>query len=445
MKVGVWNVKLGWLYVPKSIQQEATDVKVKIGGEVYDGRIDTRGRLFCKALKTVLREGTIVKVKKDGEYYIVELLTDEEPKPVEEAVKTETDQLDETVTVQQVQEPPKTEAPAIERTSEAQLEQGSSPPSFSPSSGEDVENSNTITVEKPPSPIEEKWNRYKTEHGFVENKSVIIYNAHGGYRTVSEEEALKLLEKGEYIKRFIIENPPLPHVFLREEKRFFDFFRLLNEFEDEEVFKVEYDGLTVKTMDPSHVMMIIASIPAIDLKEFEVTRDFDFAIKIDEVCKSFNPRKNDEVKLEAEKYGKVKITVGNVTKTFSQLMIERDEIPDLKIFFDGYFRVNVNELYRIIRSFRDTNVTISIDGREVKFEAKNSDGELVEAKPDVDALIDVEGSAKSTYDARKLADVLKHLKNLTLTVKVSIGNNKPMMIEALEGHPITIYIAPYVE
>jgi hypothetical protein len=192
-------------------------------------------------------------------------------------------------------------------------------------------------------------------------------------------------------------------------------------------------------------MLIVASIPSVDLKEFEASRDFDFTIRIDEVCKSFNPRKNDEVKLEAEKYGKVKITVGNITKTFGQLAIERDEIPDLKIFFDGYFRTNVNELYRIIKSFEDNNVTISIDGREVKFEAKNINDETVEAKLEEEYLIDVDGSAKSTYDARRLADVLKHLKNLTMTVKVSIGNNKPMMIEALEGYAITIYQAPYVE
>jgi DNA polymerase III sliding clamp (beta) subunit (PCNA family) len=433
MKAGVWNVKLGWLYVPKDLVAVG-DAKVKINGEVYDGKIDTRRRLFCKALKTVLREGMVVNVRRDGEYYIVELPTAEEPKPVEGA--------------------PKTETVTIEQPSEAQPEQETSPTSFSSSEDkenitESVEVAEAVTVEQAKeeeklSPLEIKWNEYKREHGFS-NESVIFYKNYGGFRKVTEEEVLKLLEKGEYIKDFVIENSPLPRVFIREEKRLFDLFRLLNEFDDEEVFKVEYDGLTVKTMDPSHVMLIVASIPSVDLKEFEASRDFDFAVRIDEVCKSFNPRKNDEVKLEAEKYGKVKITVGNITKTFSQLAIDPDEIPQLKIFFDGYFRMNVNELYRIIKSFGDSNVTIIIDGGNVKFEAKNSDGEVIEAKLEDEYLIDVDGSAKSTYDARRLADVLKHLKNLTLTIKVSIANNKPIMIETLEGYPITIYIAPYVE
>jgi hypothetical protein len=71
-----------------------------------------------------------VNVRRDGEYYIVELpIAQEEPKveqvseaskPVGETPKTETDQVDETVTVQQVQEPPKIEEPVIEQVSEPQ-------------------------------------------------------------------------------------------------------------------------------------------------------------------------------------------------------------------------------------------------------------------------------------------------------------------------------------
>jgi len=43
--------KLGWLQIPKEIRRQPGLTKVKVGEDVYDGRLDTRGRLFCRSLR----------------------------------------------------------------------------------------------------------------------------------------------------------------------------------------------------------------------------------------------------------------------------------------------------------------------------------------------------------------------------------------------------------
>ncbi|MEM1558485.1 MAG: hypothetical protein QXL27_04450 [Candidatus Bathyarchaeia archaeon] len=420
VRVSKWMAKLGWLQIPKEIRRESGLVKVRIGGDVYEGRLDNRGRLFCKRFKGFLREGLIVEVKLHEEGYDVS--------PASEQAVQETQAFKESAVVEQikVEEKHYLKCPSCHKV--LYLTDSEFNKHLDECKREKYENA------------KELLEKLKTEKGFREGSKIFL-REHGELVEVSEQEAIEYIIRENNIHRLVIENPPFPVLKMEiDAKLFMDFLKLVNEFGDEVVFKATYSGLSVRMMNPSHVMLIDATISMQIMDKYELTDEFNITLNIEEVLKSFKPRKGDKLTLTAGRLERVKISCGNVARKFEQPDIQLDELPPLKVDFAASFTAPANEIYRIMSSLADEyTIKISVDD-SVWFKGRNGEGVL-----DSQGLLDKSGRAEGSYSISYLLDVFKHIRNVARIVKVEFAENKPMRITAMEPVNVTVYIAPYVE
>jgi uncharacterized C2H2 Zn-finger protein len=415
VRVSKWMAKLGWLQIPKEIRRQPGLMKVKVGENVYDGRLDARGRLFCKEFKSLLRESLTVEVKPYEGGYDVSLASE-----------------------QSIQKPTAVEQPKVEEKRHlkcpfCQRVLYSTDSEFK----EHVDKCRSERFENAKALLE----RLKVEMGFREGSKIFL-REHGELIEVSEQEAIEYLMRENNIHRLIIENPPFPRLEMKiDAKLFMDFLKLVNEFNDDVIFKATFNGLAVKMMNPSHVTLIDAIVPVHVIDEYELTSEFYFTLNVKEVLRSFKPRRGDKCMLTVRRSELLKISCGNVTKRFEQPDIELEDLPPLKLDLGVYFIVPTAEVYRILSSISDEyTVKVSVTENAVQFKGKNSEGLL-----DSQVLLDKSGYAESSYSMNYLISIFKHFKNVAKIVKVEFAKDKPMRITSIEPINLTVYIAPYIE
>ena len=415
VRVSKWMAKLGWLQIPKEIRRQPGLMKVKVGEDVYDGRLDARGRLFCREFKSFLREDLTVNIKPYEDGY------DVSPAPE-----------------QSIQKPIAVEQPKVEEKRHlkcpfCQRVLYSTDSEFN----EHVDKCRSERFEKAKVLLE----RLKAEMGFREGSKIFL-REHGELTEVSEQEAIEYLMRENDIHRLVIENPPFPRLEMKmDAKLFMDFLRLINEFNDDVTFKATFNGLTVKMMDPSHVTLIDAIVPVHVIDEYELTSEFHFALNVKEVLRSFKPRKGDKCTLTVCRSEPLKISCSNVTKKFEQPDIELEDLPLLKLDLNVYFIASAAEVYRILSSISDEyTVKVSVTEDTVQFKGKNSEGLL-----NSQMLFDKGGYAESNYGMNYLISIFKYIKNVAKIVKVEFAKDKPMRITSTEPINLTVYIAPYIE
>lgn len=420
IRVSQWMARLGWLQIPKKIRRQPGPVKVRIGGDVYEGRLDNRGRLFCKQFKSFLREGLLVEVEPSEEGYDVSSAS--------EQTVQETQVAQESAVVEQikVEEKHYLKCPSCHKT-------------LYLTDSEFNRHVNECRREKYEN-AKELLEKLKIEKEFREGSKIFL-REHGELVEVSEQEAIDYLMRENNIHRLVIENPPFPTLKMGiDAKLFMDFLRLVNEFGDEVSFKATYSGLGVRLMNPSHVALIEATIPLRIMDEYDLTDEFNITLNIEEVLKSFKPRRGDKLTLTAGRLERVKISCGNVAKKFEQPDVIFEEIPPLKLDLNAFFIAPASEIYRILSSLaNEYTIKISVDN-SVWFKGKDGEGVL-----NSQVLLDKSGHAEGSYNTSYLLDVFKHIRNVARIVKVEFAENKPMRITATEPVNITVYIAPYVE
>ena len=415
VRVSKWMAKLGWLQIPKEIRRQPGLTKVKVGEDVYDGRLDARGRLFCREFKSFLRENLTVEVKPYEDGY------DVSPAPE-----------------RSIQKPIAVERPKVEEKRHLKCPFCQRVLYLTDSEfNEHVDKCRSEEFEKAKALLE----RLKAEMGFRDGSKIFL-RERGELMEVSEQEAIEYLMRENNIHRLVIENPPFPKIKMEiDAKLFMDFLRLINEFNDDVVFKATYSGLAVKMMNPSHVTLIDAIVPLHVTDEYELTGEFYFTLNVKEVLRSFKPRKGDKCTLTVCRSEPLKISCGNVTKKFEQPDIEPEDLPPLKLDLNVYFVAPAAEVYRILSSIADEHtVRVSVMEDAVQFKGKDSEGLL-----NSQVLFDKGGYAESSYSMNYLISIFKYIKNVAKVVKVEFAENKPMRITSTEPINLTVYIAPYIE
>lgn len=420
VRVSKWMARLGWLQIPKKIRRQPGLVEVRISGDVYGGRLDNRGRLFCKRFKGFLREGLIVEVKPYEEGYDVS--------PVSEQAVQETQVAQESAVVEQIKVEEKHYLKCPSCHNVLYLTESEFNKHLDGCRREKYENAKTLLEQ------------VKAEKGFREGSKILL-REHGELVEVSEREAIEYIIRENNTHRLVIENPPFPKLKMEiDAKLLIDFLKLVNEFGDEVAFKATYSGLSVRLMNPSHVMLIEATIPMQIMDEYKLTGEFNITLNIEEVSKSFKPRKGDKLTLTAGRLERVKISCGNVAKKFKQPEVLLEELPPIKLDLNTFFMAPVGEVYRILSSLaNEYTIKISVDD-SIWFRGKDSEAVL-----DSRMLLDKSGHAEGSYNTSYLQDIFKHIRNVAKIVKVEFAENKPMRITATEPINLTIYIAPYVE
>lgn len=308
VKVGKWNVKLGWLYIPKELRTVG-DVKIKINNDIFDGRIDDKGRLFSrKAFLGRLVEGMEVDVDKNNDIYVITI-----PKP-------ESDEVSEI----------KSEENNVEVKAEA--------------------------------PIQEVKDEMKEDKSIesTEAKSEEVENEVPLQEVKSEKVEEKLEEK--------VEQKNYAYLKMNAQE-FINFLRLVKEIHEEPVFQLNEKGLYINQLDSSHVMAIEAFLPWENFDNYDFHGFFDFSVNVKDIVKTFQPKKHDDVEVFIEDE-KVRIKCGGIEKSFPTVKFsEKEEFyPMSKLNYKSYFIIEANEVWRILKAFENVHtIKIKIDDGKVSF------------------------------------------------------------------------------
>ena len=230
---------------------------------------------------------------------------------------------------------------------------------------------------------------------------------------------------------------------------------IISDLVNEARFKVNKEAIELVAMDPANVAMVIFKLLSSSFTEFDVKKDVEIAINLNNLKQIMRRAKPDDMlTLELDPENKLMIQLkGNNLRTFNLPIIELDEkeqkIPDLK------FPVTINLPSEILNEAVED---VDVVGESVTFMAEpkkftiNAEGDLSQAKIEVkesdSVKIKVEGNetVKAKYSIEYLKKMITGSK---IADEVSIYFNKdyPLKLEykTVDKVMLSFILAPRVE
>ncbi|AAL81107.1 DNA polymerase III sliding clamp [Pyrococcus furiosus DSM 3638] len=224
---------------------------------------------------------------------------------------------------------------------------------------------------------------------------------------------------------------------------------------DEAAFKVTEDGISMRAMDPSRVVLIDLNLPSSIFSKYEVVEPETIGVNMDHLKKILKRGKaKDTLILKKGEENFLEITIqGTATRTFRVPLIDVEEmevdLPELP------FTAKVVVLGEVLKdAVKDASLvsdSIKFIARENEFIMK-AEGETQEVEIKLtledEGLLDIEvqEETKSAYGVSYLSDMVKGLGKAD-EVTIKFGNEMPMQMEYYirdEGR-LTFLLAPRVE
>jgi len=224
---------------------------------------------------------------------------------------------------------------------------------------------------------------------------------------------------------------------------------------DEAAFKVTEEGISMRAMDPSRVVLIDLNLPSSIFSKYEVDGEATIGVNMDHLKKVLKRGKaKDTLILRKGEENFLEISLqGTATRTFRLPLIDVEEIevelPDLP------YTAKVVVLGEVLKeAVKDA----SLVSDSIKFMAKENEfimraeGETQEVEVKLtledEGLLDIEvqEETKSAYGVSYLADMVKGIGKAD-EVTMRFGNEMPMQMEYYirdEGR-LTFLLAPRVE
>jgi len=232
---------------------------------------------------------------------------------------------------------------------------------------------------------------------------------------------------------------------------FIEAVNAISEIVEEATFSIDQDGLYFRGMDASHVALIDLISANQDWEKWEITKNGNFGVRLDEFCKILKSlRKKESLSLSTETGSILKIKTPSMEMNLRIIECSSVDTPLPKISYNSLFSITGNELDRIMKqisnvseyiTFVTMNQLVEFSGRgdagDVKITLEKGDPYLVE--------IDNRESSKAVYSLEYLQAFIKHTKTHTMTLEYS--EKMPMRIETKLSHntKIHFYLAPRVE
>lgn len=238
-------------------------------------------------------------------------------------------------------------------------------------------------------------------------------------------------------------------------KSFEDMLKTLGEFVPEVVLDFTKDGLKVKGVDASKVVLIDIYLPSGYFDEYEVENEEKVGINLEDITELLRSiTKEDSMTLSTEN-GTLIITLdGEYTRTFKTptIQVEEAEIPNLDLEFPFRAKMITPTFVDIISSFEDLGADVvklkSEGGSKLYLTASSDLGDsTIELSLDNGGLLEAEGSdAESTYGLEYLANTTR-LRRVSGSLEVRFGTQLPLKLryEMPQGGYNDFYIAPRAE
>lgn len=226
---------------------------------------------------------------------------------------------------------------------------------------------------------------------------------------------------------------------------------------DEATYRFTEDGIRLKAIDPSRIVLVDFYVPRESLSAYDVKGTEMITIDMEDLAKILRRAvKGDELELKTLEAGRLAVSFhGRGSRTFIIPSLETvsEEIPELSIEFGVKAKFSPAVFRDIVRELEPISDAIEFitKSEENKIVAKaTSDVAEVEIDASIEngALIELEAreNAKSTYTIDYLVDIVSATQ-IAEELIFEYGTSIPckITIKLPHGGILTFYVAPRVE
>ena len=214
---------------------------------------------------------------------------------------------------------------------------------------------------------------------------------------------------------------------------------------------LDVEGLTIRTMDPSHVALLDISIPNSMFEKYEVSQDFKIGLRVEEVLKlvkEFNKNTWLDLQIKNEE-----LLISNKELSYSIKIIESyvSDLPLPKIPYDSFISLEGRDIKKhlsklsIVSNYMKINITDQICTLNGKGDNGECNIQLEKGSDQVKDLQTNEGS-EASYSIEYLEPYLKSMLS-NYTHRLEFSSNKPLRIDSkiFNIGRVHFYLAPKVE
>lgn len=240
---------------------------------------------------------------------------------------------------------------------------------------------------------------------------------------------------------------------------------------DEALFDAGPQGITFRSMDPSHIALIDINWPSSAFEKYHCDSTIKFGVRIDEfskIIKRANTNDSIEIGVVSDNSSlNIKTTGGGYLRDYKMRLIEstgnRSPLPQM--IFDSKIVIGIATLDKILSDVGAISEKITIDSSGISTNKKtvifSGDSDRGEArvtmevdddnnKSKVELLeeITVKENSKSTYNIDFISKIIRAIGNQSSNlVTMEYSSNKPLRLEFLLSGVVKLqfYLAPRVQ
>lgn len=223
---------------------------------------------------------------------------------------------------------------------------------------------------------------------------------------------------------------------------------------EEGVLRFTEEGVTLRAMDPSHIVMVDLNMPRAVFEEYEVSGVRNVGINFNDLVKILRrATKNDRLGLELRGEKIAIMFLGSSERTFvlPTLSISEEKLPEPRIPFKVSVRITSSTFRDVLKDIDPIAESLKFVCEEgmLKIIGKGSRGEAeIILTEESGALVDlsVEEKAEASYSIEYFKNIVP-ASQASDTTTIKFATNMPCRLdfELAGGGRLTFYIAPRVD
>ncbi len=224
---------------------------------------------------------------------------------------------------------------------------------------------------------------------------------------------------------------------------------------EEAAFLITPEGVKLRAMDPSHVVMVDLNVPVEAFEEYDVNEEITIGVNFEDLAKVLRrATKDDKLGLETLEEGKFAIEfIGKSVRKFVLpiISVQAESLPEPKLEFKANARMLTDVFKDMVKDLEPVGEAVELRADESKFVA-HAKSDLGEAEVVLDkeggSLLDlvVEEESKAIYSLDYFVDIAAAAQAADV-VNIRFSTDMPCKIEyeLPQGGRLAFYVAPRVE
>ncbi len=226
---------------------------------------------------------------------------------------------------------------------------------------------------------------------------------------------------------------------------------------DEGTFRADGEGIKLREMDPSHVVMVDLECPKSLFDEYVCDESTKLCINFGEMLKFLRHIGSDEaldLSLDPNNARLNIVLKSKYTRTFSMATLEpsNEDVPTPKIVFDSTAKVTTECLKNSIDDVSTVSDQILFEAAKDKLSLKAT-GDRGSVSVDVEKgseellALDVKKTSTATFSLNYLSEMVKAASSLSEVATVEFSLDKPLRLgfELPQQGKLQYYLAPRIE